>query len=204
MRHVQPSDPIFKAFCSVVVRPTVYRRGDDPELFRIFTSFVQRPLHDCLAEARAAYPHRFQAVDWHLVTSHAHRKKLNRKCNAELAHAYWVRTGKYAVGAEGADKLSFQLWPGLWVIATATSKGLVNGKIYKVEGIGETLNLGEVSGPLALAQHLRPAHALTTYTCQSLTLPGRIRVYTSSRHFCTVALMTAMSRATHGSLLEVL
>jgi hypothetical protein len=76
------------------MRTTVCRRADDPELFARFTGFAERPLMDALEEARRCYPKRFDDVDWHLVTSHAHRKAVNATQNKLMGHIYHKRTGQ--------------------------------------------------------------------------------------------------------------
>ena len=102
------------------------------------------------------------------------------------------------------------LFPGLCVTASATTRGLKNGRLYKVLTV-DPFRLETSSGdetvegdPLELCQHLRAGHSLTHYSAQSLTLPGTVRVYTRSKHFTVTALCVALSRATHGSLVEVL
>ena len=94
--------------------------------------------------------------------------------------------------------------------ASATTRRLKNGRLYRVLSV-EPFRLEAFGGdeavegdPLELCQHLRPAHSLTHYSAQSLTLPGKVRIYTQSKHFTITALCVALSRATHGTLVEVL
>ena len=97
------------------------------------------------------------------------------------------------------------LFTGLNLVASATCLGLKNGRLYSVASTEPFRLEGTVEGDAeALCGHLRLAHSLTCYSCQSLTLTGKVRVYTSSQHFSVTALCVAMSRATHGNLLEVL
>ena len=54
-----------------------------------------------------------------------------------------------------------------------------------------------------LVRCVRPCHALTYAGCQGLTLPGRVRLETTSPHFTLRHLYVGCSRATSSALLEV-
>jgi hypothetical protein len=178
----------------------VKNRRFDPEHFANYRRYLREPLETALAHARARY--RGGAPDWHLVVSHALRRRLNGELNraARQPRALWV-------GATH-DGPGMWLFPGVRLIGAACAGGVVNGLLYEVLEAARDLRLRTIDGeeltlPLEAVRHLRLAYALCVYTCQSLTLPGRVRLYSHERHFGRRHLLVGMSRVRHGDLLEV-
>jgi 5-methylcytosine-specific restriction endonuclease McrA len=192
-----------------LVKATVNRRFD-PEHFQRYKAYRRMPLDLALADARVRYPC-VGEPDWHLVVSHALRRRLNRELNAAAARKYYESTGHWALPlGETFDAQRMWLFPGVRLIGAANGKGVINGLLYEVLSAGRDLRLKTLDTeelltlPLEAVRNLRLAYALCVYTTQSLTLPGTVRLYAYEKHFGRRHLLVGMSRVKHASLLQVL
>jgi hypothetical protein len=186
----------------------VKNRRFDPEHYRNYKRYLRGDFNRALAHARARYPCGGEP-DWHLVVSHALRRRLNASLNAAAARRYREGGREPLHLGETYDGQRMWLFPGVRLIGAACAGGVLNGLLYEVLSAGRDLRLRtlddgeELTLPLEAARHLRLAYALCVYTTQSLTLPGTVRLHSEERHFGRRHLLVGMSRVKHASLLQV-
>jgi hypothetical protein len=186
----------------------VKNRRFDPEHYRNYKRYLRGDFNRALAHARRRYPCGGEP-DWHLVVSHALRRRLNASLNAAAARRYREGGREPLHLGETYDGQRMWLFPGVRLIGAACAGGVLNGLLYEVLSAGRDLRLRtlddgeELTLPLEAARHLRLAYALCVYTTQSLTLPGTVRLHSDERHFGRRHLLVGMSRVRHASLLQV-
>ena len=182
----------------------------DSVIFQFVTSL--RPgdtnppnLQEALAQAYILFPATKQAADWTLTMSHARRHAINRERNTALRpkSAMYCRW-KPKARRQTDDPQSFWAWPGLKLIGAGgkVKRGILTQVVSCADDSVE-LDCGVTLCPEQLVRCVRPCHALTFAGCQGLTLPGRVRLETSSSHFTLRHLYVGCSRATSSALLEV-
>ena len=102
---------------------------------------------------------------------------------------------------------SMFLWPGLQLLGSAgkCTKGVFfTVKSCDPEGVVVEGPDGSISVPAArVTAWLRLCYAICYASCQGLSLPGVVRLETSSPNFTLRCLYVGSSRATSSKLLEV-
>jgi len=205
---------MFKRLCgSNRVNFTTYRRGDDRAFFDLYTTMVDRPVAECLAEVKARFPTKPGHALWNLVVSNRRRKRLNAQLNAAAFREASLREqgggGLWVDKAEQVDGQGFWLFPGLHLIGCATERGIFNGQLYTVVSVAEAVVLRvldsdrEVECDAAGVKCLKPARALCYYAAQGRTLRGRVRLWVDHPRLTTTHLIVGLSRATAPELVDV-
>ena len=95
------------------------------------------------------------------------------------------------------------------MVGCATDSGTYNGQLYTVVRVPENsimlqiYNAGEqVDLNMCHIRNVKPATAITYYSCQGRTLRGRARLYIRHSKMTTTHLIVGLSRATCPSLID--
>ena len=110
--------------------------------------------------------------------------------------------------AHQLDCQGFWLFPGLRVVGCSTDNGLFNGQLYTVLEVAPKVKLqtyggnDEVTIDMCHIRCIKPAHAITYYSCQGRTLRGRVRLYVQHSKVTTTHLIVGLSRAVCPTLID--
>ena len=163
-------------------------------------------LEQALAKGRHEFPCTDQPANFTLVISHDQRKKINRERNLQQRpkDAIFLRAPK--VTAHGNAPQSMFIWKGQLLIG-AGGKLIKKGVFYEVESCDNesvSLTTGEALSHEEAVRCLRLCSAITYASAQGLTLPGIVRLEsTSCKHFGLRHLYVGASRCTSYLLLEI-
>ena len=100
------------------------------------------------------------------------------------------------------------MFPGLHVVGCSTDNGIYNGQLYTVSSVDGKVQLQTYGGDDTVAldmchiRSVKPAHAITYYSCQGRTLRGRIRLYVQHPQITTTHLVVGLSRAVDPGLTD--
>ena len=191
---------------------TTYHRADVP-LYNWYTSLgdggsrAGLSLAEQVRQAKADFPRRDHAR-WHLVVSHLRRKQINRREMLRLKPADAVFYPMVCAPGTTCEPQDMCLWTGsgCYACCRATTKGLRNGMLYKVEIVGDTTVLeGGISlNKEEVSKHLRPSFAQTYAGSQAVTLHSRVELCdTESPRFTSRMLLMGLSRATAFDLVQI-
>ena len=194
----------FKTLCGHNrIKFTQYRRGDDPDFFRFYTSLIPLSVEVVINRVREAFPVKQGPPDWTLTISHKQRKAINAKRNEQLRNE--TGGGVWVPPEQQSDRQGFWLLPNMNLIGVQTENSIVNGQLYKVLNDTKTLQVIGTNETVQLndARCIRPAHCLVYYSSQGKTLPGRIRMFVGHKKTTTTAIVVGLSRATSKELVDV-
>ena len=185
---------------------TTYRRGRGLSFFNLYTGMVGIPAQQCMRTVLRQFPTKKEMPDWSLTVSNNQRRQLNKKINDEL---HKTKGGIYIDAAHQLDCQGFWCFEGLHVAGSATDSGIYNGQLYTVLAVSENLirlqiyNAEEqVDLNMCHIRNVKPAHAITYYSCQGRTLRGRVRLYIKHNKMTTTHLIVGLSRATCPTLID--
>ena len=183
-----------------------YRRGDDLAFFKLYTGMVGRNVQQCMRTVQQQFREKPGLPDWSLTVSNNQRRQLNKHTNDEL---HKTRGGRYIDAAHQLDCQGFWCFEGLHLVGCATDSGIYNGQLYTVLGVSENsirLQIYSADEQVELnmchIRNVKPAHAITYYSCQGRTLRGRVRLYVRHSKMTTTHLIVGLSRATCPSLID--
>ena len=199
--------PFFMQLCGCNrVNFTQYKRGGDLDFFKLYTGMVGKCPVQCQRSVLKEFPIQPGLPDWSLTVSNKQRRQLNKQINEEL---HTTRGGVWINAGCQLDNQGFWLFEGLKLVGVATDHGIFNGQLYTVmEASAKTIRLRVYSADEELElspcniRTVRPAHAITFYSCQGRTLVGRVRLYVQHRHITTTHIVIGLSRATSPKLIE--
>ena len=167
---------------------------------------VGQPFVNCMRQVMQQFPRKEDLPDWSLTVSNAERRRITKQINDRL-HA--TKGGIYIEAAHQLDRQGFWLFTGLHVVGCATDAGIYNGQLYTVMGATrDSLRLqvynsdDELEVNMCSVRNVKPAHAITYYSCQGRTLRGRVRLYVQHPKMTTTHLIVGLSRATSPHLID--
>ena len=185
---------------------TTYRRGDNLEFFKLYTGMVGKEVRRCTASVLQQFPRQSSLPEWSLTVSNQERRRINKEVNDYL---HTSQGGTWVDAAHQLDCQGFWLFTGLHVVGCSTDGGIYNGQLYTVldEGGGMVKlqtygNAEEVVLDMCNIRSIKPAHAITYYSCQGRTLRGRVRLYVQHTKITTTHLIVGLSRAVCPSLID--
>ena len=167
---------------------------------------VGTPVDRCVIHALAKFPPKKDTPTWSLTVSNTERRQLNKKINDEM---YSGDGGLRIDAAHQVDGQGCWLFDGMHVVGCATEQGIFNGQLYTVVGFNPGIVKLQVYNQreqfdlkICNIRSIRPALALTYYSCQGRTLIGRIRLYVQHPKLTTAHVIVGLSRATCPSLID--
>ena len=185
---------------------TTYRRGNNLSFFQLYTSMVGTPVDRCVRTILGKFPRQEDVPTWSITVSHNQRIRLNKQINDEMHKS---RGGVWIDPVHQCDGQGCWLFDDMHVVGVATDQGIFNGQLYTVAGIlPDVVRLRvynqreQFDLKMCNIRSIRPAHALTYYSCQGRTLCGRIRLYVQHSKLTTTHVIVGLSRATCPSLID--
>ena len=167
---------------------------------------VNKPFATCMRQVMQRFPKKPGLPDWSLTVSNAERRKINKHINDQLHNS---KGGIWVEAAHQLDRQGFWLFPSLHVVGCATDAGIYNGQLYTVMAASKDLiklqvynGSDEVDINMCNVRNVKPAHAITYYSCQGRTLKGRVRLYVQHPKMTTTHLIVGLSRATSPDLVD--
>ena len=160
-----------------------------------------------LEDAKRLAAERFPPAesDWDLVISRYKRRSINDRRQRQAAR------GKDTVAIPAGSDPGFNCFAGTRLMgANNCHRDIINGGLYVVIALIPLRLSDEESGaefllsPEQIAKHTRLRWACTYPSVQGRTLQGTVALWgLSSQHFTSRHLYIGLSRATHGSLVQV-
>ena len=143
--------------------------------------------------------------EFSLTVSNKQRRAINLEINAEM---HKTKGGTWVPAAHQLDCQGFWLFEGLNVVGCTTDNGIFNGQLYTVVSTIDKIILQQDSGDETVElkscniRCIKPAHAITFYSCQGRTLRGRIRLHVQHAKITTTHLIVGLSRAVCPTLID--
>ena len=141
---------------------------------------VGAPVDHCIRTVMGKFPKKSGTPEWSITVSNNQRRRLNRQINDEL---HTIHGGLYIEPTHQYDGQGCWLFGGMHVVGVATDQGIYNDQLCIVVGFApgvvklQVYNQNEQFDlKVCNVRAIRPAHALTYYSCQGRTLIGRIRL----------------------------
>ena len=188
------------------VNCTNYRRGSNLAFFKLYTNMVGKNVQKCVHSLLLQFPEKNDLPEWNLTVSNHQRCQINKRINNEL---HKEKGGVWVDASHQMECQGFWLFPGLHIVGCSTDNGIFNGQLYTVLGIENdkiTLSIYGTDDEIILCmchiKVIKPAHAITFYSCQGRTLRGRVRLYIQHPKITTTHLIVGLSRAVCPSLID--
>ena len=166
---------------------------------------VGTPVDRCVRNVLDKFPLKEDTPTWSLTVSNSQRRKLNKQINDEMYSGGGLRID----AAHQVDGQGCWLFDGMHVVGCATEQGIFNGQLYTVVGLLPGIVKLQVYNQreqfdlkICNIRSIRPAHALTYYSCQGRTLIGRIRLYVQHQKLTTTHIIVGLSRSTCPTLID--
>ena len=163
---------------------------------------AQKCMHSILLQ----FPGKDDLPKWNLTVNNHQRCQINKRINNEM---YKERGGVWVDASHQMDCQGFWLFPGIHIVGCSTDNGIFNGQLYTVLGIeDDKINLSiygtddEIILCMCHIKAIKPAHAITFYSCQGRTLRGRVRLYVQHSKITTTHLIVGLSRAVCPTLID--
>ena len=164
--------PFFMRLCDHNrVNFTTYRRGDNVEFFKLYIGMLGKCVARCTRSVLRQFPCKADIPEWSLTVSNQERRRINKEINEEM---HKTRGGVFVDAAHQLDCQGCWLSPGLRVVGFGTGNGLYNGQLYTVLEVAPKVKLqtyggnDEVTIDMCHIRCIKPAHAITYYSCQGL------------------------------------
>jgi len=177
----------------------------DQLLFDYFTGIWDMTLEQALTKGRNDFPCTEKPANFTLVISHDQRRKINRERNLQQRpnNAIFLRAPKVSISGNAPQNMF--IWKGLRLIGVGGK--LLKGVFYTVgscDNESVSLTTGEQLSHEEAVRCLRLSYAITYASSQGLSLPGVVRLEsTSCKHFGLRHLYVGASRCTSYLLLEI-
>ena len=209
---LEPSQMLLK-MCSSNRLVLTENFRSDAKLFGFYTN-LGGSLEEAVERAKQMFPKTDRPAQYTLTMSHKRRAYINTKRNKEEALEFFgfgstsppfiTIKGPHDWTRSGNKPQTMMIWPGLRLLGAGHK--CLKGLFYEVKAVDDAfieLTCGQKLNHEDALYSLRLCYAITYASCQGLTLPGVVRLETSSTNFTMRHLYVGISRATSAQLVEV-